>query len=65
VRFTAQSNIELMSEKEILNFKPAARLEQVADHPPDRMEDRTHRIELCADSASSRDSARISETTTP
>jgi hypothetical protein len=30
-RCTPQSNIELMPEKEVLDFKPALRLEQVGD----------------------------------
>jgi hypothetical protein len=36
-----------MSEKEILDFKPAPRLEQVADKRPKQIEDRTHRVGSC------------------
>jgi hypothetical protein len=56
---TPQGYIELMSEKEILDFKPAPRLEQVADKRPKQTEDRTHRVGSCADSASSHESVRI------
>jgi hypothetical protein len=38
-----------VSEKEILDFKPAPRLEKVGDEK--QMEDRKHRIGRCADSA--------------
>jgi hypothetical protein len=44
VRCTPQGNIELMTKKEILDFKPAPRLEQVGDKRPKQMEDRKHRI---------------------
>jgi len=43
--------MELMSEKEILDFKPAPRLEQVAGKRPKQIEDRAHRVGSCADSA--------------
>jgi hypothetical protein len=56
---TPQGYIELMSEKEILDFKPAPRLEQVADKRPKQIEDRTHRVGSCADSALSDESVRI------
>jgi len=46
-----------VSEKEILDFKPAPRPEKVGDEK--QMEDRKHRIGRCADSASSRESARM------
>jgi len=51
--------MELMSEKEILDFKPAPRLEQVAGKRPKQIEDRAHRVGSCADSASSHESVRI------
>ena len=38
-----QSNGELMTEKQILGFKPAARLEQVGDEHSERVDDRKHR----------------------
>jgi hypothetical protein len=48
---TPQGYIELMSEKEILNFKPAPRLEQIAGKRPKQIEDHTHRVVgSCADS---------------
>jgi hypothetical protein len=43
VRRAPQSNIELMAEKEILDFKPALRLEQVGDKRPKQMEGGKHR----------------------
>jgi hypothetical protein len=51
--------MELMAEKEILDFKPAPRLEQVAGKRPKLIEDRAHRVGSCADSASSHESVRI------
>jgi len=39
----AQGNIELMSQEEILHFKPSARPEQVDDKLPKQMEDGKHR----------------------
>ena len=44
VRCTPQGNIELMTKKELLDFKPAPRLEQVGDKRPKQMEERKHRI---------------------
>jgi hypothetical protein len=38
-----QGNIELMSQEEILHFKPSARPEQVDDKLPKQMEDGKHR----------------------
>ena len=43
VRCTPQGNIELMTKKEILDFKPAPRLEQVGDKRPKQMEHGKHR----------------------
>ncbi|MGH9548294.1 MAG: hypothetical protein ACRD3W_02925 [Terriglobales bacterium] len=44
VRCTPQGNIELMPKKEIIDFKPAPRLEQIGDKRPKQMEDRKHRV---------------------
>jgi hypothetical protein len=49
---TPQGYLELMSEKEILDFKSAPRLEQVAGKRPKQIEDRAHRVGSCAYSAS-------------
>jgi hypothetical protein len=38
-----QSDGELMTEKQILGFKPAPRLEQVSDEHSERVHDRKHR----------------------
>jgi len=43
VRCTPQGNIELMAEKEVLDFKPAPRPEEVRDESPEQLEDRKHR----------------------
>jgi len=43
VRCTPQGNIELMSEKEVLDFKPAPRPKQVSDKRPKQPEVRKHR----------------------
>jgi len=59
VRCTPQGNIELMSKKKVLDFKPAPRLEQIDDKRPKQMEDRKHRSRGCPDSPSSRESARM------
>jgi hypothetical protein len=56
---TPQCDIELMPKKKVLSFKSSPRLEQVGDNRPKQMKDRKHRIERCADSASSRESARM------
>ena len=44
MRCTPQGNIELMPKKEILDFKPAPRLEQVDDKHPKQMEEGKHRV---------------------
>ena len=44
LRCTPQGNIELMSKKKVLDFKPAPRLEQIDDKRPKRMEDVKHRV---------------------
>ena len=46
-----QGDIELMPKKEVLDFKPAPRPEQVDDKRPKQVEDRKHRLGGCADSA--------------
>jgi hypothetical protein len=38
-----QGDVELMPQKEVLNFKPAPRLEQIGDKCGQQMEDRQHR----------------------
>ena len=43
VRYTPQGNIELMPEKEVLDFKLTPRPEQVGDERPEQLEDRKHR----------------------
>ena len=43
VRYAFQGDIELMVEKEVLNLKPAPRLEQVSDKRPEQLEYRKHR----------------------
>ena len=48
-----------MSEKEILHFTPAPRLEEVNDKRPKPLEDGKLRAGSCADSASSREPARM------
>jgi hypothetical protein len=40
-----------MAEKQVLGFKPAARLEQVGDKHSERVQDRKHRSQCCDDSA--------------
>jgi hypothetical protein len=40
VRCTPQGNIELMSEKEVLDFKPLPRPKQVSEKRPKQPEDR-------------------------
>jgi hypothetical protein len=44
VRCTPQDNIELMSKKKVLDFKPAPRLEQIDDKRPKQMKDGKHRV---------------------
>jgi hypothetical protein len=40
-----QSNIELMTEKQILGFKPTPRLEQINDEQSECVQDRKHRLQ--------------------
>ena len=42
VRCTPQGNIELMPDKEVLDFKPAPRPEKVSDKRPKQLEYRKH-----------------------
>lgn len=41
--YPTQGDIELMPQKQILGFKPTARLEQVGDEQSEPMKDRKHR----------------------
>jgi len=43
VRYPFEGDIELMPEKEVLDFKPASRPEQVSDKRPEQLEYRKHR----------------------
>jgi hypothetical protein len=40
-----QGDIELVPKKEVLDFKPAPRLEQAGDKRPEQMEDSEHHVE--------------------
>jgi hypothetical protein len=42
--WSSQDNVELMTQKEVLNFKPAPRLEQIGDKCSKQVDDRKHRI---------------------
>ena len=42
MRCTPYGDIKLMPKKEILGFKPAARLEQIGDKRSKQLEDRKH-----------------------
>jgi len=44
MRRAPQSNIELMAEKEILDFKPAPRPEEVNDKPSKQLKGCEHRV---------------------
>jgi hypothetical protein len=46
-----QCDIQLMTEKQVLGFKPAARLEQVDQKHSKQVQDRKHRAQRCNDSA--------------
>jgi hypothetical protein len=43
MRCPPHCDIQLMTEKQILGFKPAPRLEQVGDEHPKRVQERKHR----------------------
>jgi hypothetical protein len=51
-----QRHIQLMSKQQILGFKPPARLEQIDDENPKRLQDCVHRLSSWADSLSARES---------
>ena len=59
LRGSPQGDVELMTQKEVLDFKPAPRLERIGDKRRKQADDRKHRIERCADSASPRESRWI------
>jgi hypothetical protein len=44
LRRSSQDNVELMTQKEILNFKPPPRLEQIGDKCSKQVDGRKHRI---------------------
>jgi hypothetical protein len=44
LRRLSQDNVELMTQKEVLDFKPAPRLQQIADKCSKQVDDRKHRI---------------------
>jgi hypothetical protein len=48
-----------MTQKEVLNFKPAPRLEQIGDKCSKQVDDRKHRIGWWSDSPSQREPYRI------
>jgi hypothetical protein len=43
-RSSSQGDVQLMTEKEVLGFKPAPRLEQIGDERSKQVDDRKHRI---------------------
>jgi hypothetical protein len=45
VRCTFQGNIELMPKKQVLDFKPALRAEQISDKRRQQMKGRKHHVE--------------------
>jgi hypothetical protein len=44
LRRPPQSDVELMTKKEVLDFKPVPRLKQVGDIRPKQVDDHKHRI---------------------
>ena len=56
-RSPPQGNIELMTEKQVLGFEPASRLEHAGDEHSECVKDRKHQYKGCDDSASRRESA--------
>jgi hypothetical protein len=59
LRRLPQSDVELMTKKEVLDFKPVPRLKQVGDIRPKQVDDHKHRIRWCADSVLPRESGRM------
>jgi hypothetical protein len=51
-----QRDIQLMTKKQVLGFKPHTRLEHISDQHSQHMQDRNHRPPRCDDSASQRES---------
>jgi len=51
MRRSPQCNVQLMPEKQILGFKPGARLEQVGNKHSKHVHDGKHRTRRCNDSA--------------
>jgi hypothetical protein len=45
VRCTPHGNIELVPQKQVFDFKPAPRPEQVGDKPHKQMKERKHHVE--------------------
>jgi len=58
LRRPPQSDVELMTKKEVLDFKPVPRLKQVGDIRSKQVDDHKHRIRWCADSVLPRESGR-------
>jgi hypothetical protein len=54
-----QCNGELMAEKQILNFKPASRLEQIDDQHFERVQDCKHPRKSCDDSPTEANPGRM------
>jgi hypothetical protein len=44
LRGSPQGDVELMTQKEVLDFKPATRLEQIGYKPRKQVDDHKHRI---------------------
>src|SRR5262249_7644265 len=55
-RRTPQGDAELMTKKQVLDFKPAPRLEQVDAEHSERMQERKHRSRSCDDTTQRCDS---------
>src|SRR5262249_41001670 len=44
LRRSSHEDVEVMTQEEVLNFKPAPRLEQIGDKGSKQVDDRKHRI---------------------